>query len=219
MVEIPWYKKCIGYLYPIVIARDQNDKHPNLKIKYFQGQIQLESNNALYSDGHRYSPFRLCFSFLKKKNELHCENFLLLGAGLGSALHCLQKTHDLFPNSTLVEYDKDILALSKQYLLKDQKENIELILSDALDYVQGCKQTFDLIGIDLFENLENSSLISNDLFWQEVKKISHSKSNIIVNTIFIEKKVKKKFEALLSNKFTFDRIERRPNYFYILKHN
>ena len=218
MLEIPWYKKCLGYLYPIVLAKKQSDKHTNLKIKYYQGQIQLESDNALYSDGYRYSPFRTTFHRINTNKELEKNNtFLLLGAGLGSALYRLQKVYNIYPESYLVEYDADIIHLSRKYLLQGQTEKVHFILQEAHDYLKSCNQKFDLIGIDLFDNLENSYLLSQDDFWNKIKKISHQYSNIIVNTIFLDKEELKALENRLAKDFTFERINRPPNYFYILK--
>ena len=177
MLDLPWYKKWISYVFPIVISRHQNDKHTNLQIKYFQGQVQLESENALYSDGHRYTPFKMAYNFLDKRGDLKpIKKFLLLGAGLGSALERLQHVYKLYPETHLVEYDTDILNLSKKYLLTNQEENVHFICKEAMDFIAESNQQFDLIGIDLFDALKNSYLISDNLFWEQLKKATHPKA-------------------------------------------
>ncbi len=218
MKNIPWYKKCLGYLFPMMIAQYESDYHPHLKIKYYQGQIQLESADALYSDGHRYTPFRLAFDYLFKKNNLlNVENFLLLGAGLGSALQRLQKIYSVFPTATLVEYDEQIIELSKSYANLNEKNNVEFIQADAYIFLDQNEKQFDLIGIDIFEGLTNSNLLKKAVFWQGIKKACTPNSTIILNTIFTKKEELLEFELLLKSYFTFHRIDQKPNYFYILK--
>lgn len=222
MLELPWYKKCLGYLVPVVCQEYQSDKHADLKIKYYQGQWQLESKNALYSDGYRYAPFRLAFSYLQKKNELlPIEHFLLLGAGLGSALIHLQKVYQSFPKSILVEHDEQIINLANEFFNPNVRGNVTLINDDVSNYLETCDDTFDLIGIDIFKDLDNSPLILNETFWEQVVKVARPKAHIIVNTIFIHAQARSDFEKLISLHFTYERLERSPNYIYILrlKHN
>lgn len=218
MLDLPWYKKWISYVYPVIITRRRNDTHANLKVKYFQGQLQLESDNALYSDGHRYTPFKMAYSYLNKKNKLKpVKRFLLLGSGLGSALDRLHKVYDIYPEAFLVEYDSDILALSQKYLLKDQNESVHFIRREAQDFLNASEDVFDLIGIDLFDSLENSYLITSGPFWQQVKKVMNSGTQVILNTIFTKKKALKDFENMLSKDFTFVCLKRIPNYIYVMQ--
>jgi predicted membrane-bound spermidine synthase len=218
MEQLPWYKKWLGYLIPLVITKRKTDSNENLKIKYYQGQVQLENGDALYSDGHRYSPFKLSFEFLARKNKLDdVQRFLLLGAGLGSALYRLQKVYHLNPESFLIEKNKDVFALLKEYALFDNNDNVHLILDEAHNYIKRTDESFDLIGVDLFEKLENSSLLNESSFWESLNGISNKKTTLIVNTIFIKKTERSEFEKMLSMDFTFERIDRRPNYFYIAK--
>lgn len=218
MVKVPWYKKCLGYVYPIIISRYHSDKHPNLKIRLFQGQFQLESEEALYSDGWRYSPFRMAYDHLKKKKSLLPINrFLLLGAGLGSALLRLQKVHKTFPNAVLVEHDFEILELGKHYFPLNENNNVEYVHADAETYLKNCEQTFDCIAIDLFDDLFNSDLIAQASFWKTLKKISEPKTRIILNSIFLKKNAILKFEKLIEKDFTFDRLDRKPNYIFVLR--
>jgi len=218
MQELAWYKKVIGYIYPITVQKQANSKHSKLRIKYYQGQYQLESGGALYSDGYRYSPFRLGYAYLQKQKTLQkTKTFLLLGSGLGSALIRLQKVYNLYPETTLVEYDADIIEFSKIYLLNNQQNNIQFIKQDAQDYLSKTSEKFDLIGIDLFKDLENSVLINQTNFWSEIKNRSTSKTNIILNTIFMEKSIRNDFEKLLAKDFTFHRLDQKPNYIYMLK--
>jgi len=217
-MDFPWYKTLGSYLFPITLLKPSSVIHKKLKIQYFRGQIQLESDTALYSDGDRYAPFRLGFNYLYKKKELqNIKKFLLLGAGLGSALHRLQRIYQLYPSTYLVEYDEAILALSKQFLLPSQKKNVHFICTDARKYTRESKDKFDLIGIDLFEQLRNSPIIYEVSFWLDVKKLLSANGHVIVNTIFIKKIDRTSFEKLLSKAFTFERIVRNPNYIYILK--
>jgi predicted membrane-bound spermidine synthase len=217
-MNLPWYKRYWSYLFPITVLKPSSEIHDKLSIKYFRGQIQLESDDALYSDGERYTPFRLGYNRLAKNGTLqNVKTFLLLGAGLGSALRRLHSVYNLHPETFLVEHDEAIIALSKEYLLLRQKQNVQFICADASQYIFENQNKFDLIGVDLFEQLRNSSIIEKEDFWMEIKKSLTSSGHVIVNTIFIDKKERRTFENLLDKAFTFDCLVRKPNYIYILQ--
>lgn len=217
MPQLAWHKKLIGYLYPITIDKQANSKHAALKIKYYQGQYQLESGGALYSDGYRYSPFRLAYNYLYKNGRLeNVDRFLLLGAGLGSALLRLQKKYNLYPKASLVEYDADILSWCRHYLLPHQEENVAFLRKEALDYLKESNNTFDLIGIDLFEDLKNSYLITEINFWSALKSHCDPSTTIILNTIFEKRKDRIQFDHFIGKHFEFHRLDHKPNYIYIL---
>lgn len=218
MKQLPWYKKIIGYVIPIVTTYHSTDKHPDLKVKYYQGQWQLESDDALYSDGYRYSPFRLAYNALQRDKKLtQISSFLLLGAGLGSALLRLQKVYQLFPTSTLVEYDSDVIELGQLYFDLNKKKNVAYVHADVQDFLIKNDQKFDLIGVDIFEGLSNSELLDQISFLKLVAAAMHSETQLIINTIFTRKKAITTFEQLLQQLFTFKRLDRQPNYIYILQ--
>lgn len=216
MELLPWYKKYLGYLIPLVVIQQSSAKHSKLKIKYFQGQWQLETKDALYSDGYRYAPFRLAFNELHGKDKLeNISSFLLLGAGLGSALYRLQKVYQLYPATTLVEYDQEIIELSKEFFNLNKRENLRYINANAVDFLNSNNKPYDLIGVDLFEGLTNSDLLFNSAFIKLLANAMHSKSQLIINTIFDKKNICSDFEDLLEVYFVFKRLDRKPNYIYI----
>lgn len=218
MKKLPWYKKCIGYIIPIVTTHHTTDRHPDLKVKYYQGQWQLESEDALYSDGHRYAPFRLAYNYLHEQKKLSgVQSFLLLGAGLGSALLRLQKVYNIYPHSTLVEYDEDIIELGQIYFDINQKKNVEYIHADAAQFLNKNHQQFDLIGVDIFEGIVNSDLLRQGSFLILLTSAMNKNSQLIINSIFTKNKARANFEQLLEHYFTFECLERNPNYIYILQ--
>ena len=218
MYKIQWYKRCLSYFLPITITRQSSDRHPNLKIKYYLGQWQLESNDALYSDGYRYSPFRKAFDYLNKKGILtNTTNFLLLGGGLGSAVARLYNKYKCTPTFTLVEHDKKIIELGQQFLELHDVPNARIMHTDANSFLKSNTQQYDLLGIDLFDGLANSPLIHQETFHANVIKTLGADGHIILNTIFTNNLERLTFEQLLEQFYSLEIIERKPNYIYILQ--
>ena len=150
-------KKVLSYLYPVSIIEFSNEKHRKLILQLFCNQFMLSTQDAVYSFGTFYTPFRKSFALIKDDIQ-NCQRFLLLGTGLGSALKILQKKYQVYPDSVLVDNDKDILELSMKFMNLNERKNVSWIYNDAVTYLKSNMQVFDLIGVDLFRG----TLLSND---------------------------------------------------------
>ncbi|MBK7689876.1 MAG: hypothetical protein IPK62_07325 [Bacteroidetes bacterium] len=150
-------KKVLSYFYPITISEFSNEKHRKLVLQLFCNQFMLSTEDAVYSFGTFYTPFRKSFALIKDDLQ-QCERFLLLGTGLGSALKILQKKYQVYPDAVLVDNDKDILELSMKFMNLNEKKNVSWIYNDAITYLKSETPHFNLIGIDLFRG----TLLSND---------------------------------------------------------
>jgi spermidine synthase len=155
--EVSLKKKVLSYFYPVTISEFSNEKHRKLVLQLFCNQFMLSTEDAVYSFGTFYTPFRKSFALIKDDIQ-NCNRFLLLGTGLGSALKILQKKYLIFPDAVLVDNDKDILELSMKFMDLNEKKNVEWIYNDAITYLKSNAPKFNLIGIDLFRG----TLLSND---------------------------------------------------------
>jgi spermidine synthase len=216
MLAVPWYKEIISYIVPLTISKVSSEQHDTLKIIRYQGQWMLESKEALYSEGNSYKPFKLAFAAIEK-NISKFSNFLLLGAGLCSAVKILHEKYGHYPSCDIVDFDAKILELNKEIPTLRSFDNLTFHCCLAEDYLDQNKKQYDLIGIDLFKDMEMAAVLLSNVFLIQLKKCSSANSCIIINTIFANKKEALAYEKQLGYYFNTERINYEPNYIYICK--
>ena len=125
----------------------------------------LSTPQAIYSWGLHYKPFLVPFKKLRKELP-QVTDFLLLGTGLGSALSILQKKHGVFPNTVLVDSSQAILDLSQHYMALNKLNNVAWVCQDAMQYLQQQNKQFNLIGIDLFTDMQVNKQFKQEAFFK-----------------------------------------------------
>jgi spermidine synthase len=148
-MKFPFYKIAISYFFPFKLKEVTSIKNNLLRVYLYRNQLMLSCADAIYSQGKSYEPFKLPFKKIKKDISF-INSFLLLGTGLGSALQILQEDYNHYPESTLVDIDEDVLALSKELMELNVKNNVEWICEDAFIFLQETSKKYDLIGVDVF---------------------------------------------------------------------
>ncbi len=216
MLSVPWYKEIASYLLPITIFKEYSEQHESLKIMRYQGQWLLESKEALYSSGSSYKPFKLGFEAIEKELK-RTNNFLLLGAGLCSAVKILQEKYDHFPSCDIIDYDDKILALNKSIPTLISFDQLHFHCYKAEDYLAINKIKYDLIGVDLFKEMEMAPIVQSNKFLEQLKRTATARGKIIINTIFQDEKGAKGYQEKLAKHFDVSRIDYNPNYIFICK--
>lgn len=213
---MPIYKRVLSYLYPVTVTKISSDKHSWLELCLYRGQYQLATRDALYSDGERYKPLILAFKHLKKELKL-VKSVLLLGTGLGSAVHILHgKGYD--PIYTLVEYDKSILDCAIELFPVNVKGKIKKVHADALQYMEQCADHYDLVVADLFIGRVVSEFVTSEEFLQNCKKALNPGGCFVLNYIINTNAEWQKAEIQLKNNFPAGAtIENGINRIYIAK--
>jgi spermidine synthase len=183
--NISFWQKIKSYISPVYLQHQVNSQHTQqMSLVLHLGQLMLTSPTAMYSYGTKYSPFRLSFSFLHKKNMLVPKRFLLLGGGLLSANQILMKNYSLFPFTKVIELDGKFSALAQTYLPTEILQSIEGVKADAAVFIQTKSDVlYDLLAIDLFIDLEMPNFILEDTFMQNCKQQVEKNGIVIWNTI------------------------------------
>lgn len=151
-----------------------------LEVTKYQGKYQLNSLNVNYSYGSLHTIFERLFIKIKI-DQYDFSNILILGMGAGSVISLLRKTHNIKVPITAIENDSVVIELSKKYFDIGKYSNLEIINSDAFDFVSNTQNQYDLIIIDLFIDNEVPMIFSGDEFLQGIKKITTNNSCIIYN--------------------------------------
>lgn len=182
-MEVSAGKKILSFFYPITIQKMAGTKHRKLILQLFCNQWLLSTDEAVYSYGSFYTPFRKSFRTIKNKLK-NVKSFLLLGTGLGSALKILQSKYDVYPEAVLVDNDKTIIELSMRYMELNTKNNVRWEYDDAQHYIQTTTKTFDLIGVDVFKDMFIPTAFKQESFFALCRSRLNPGGYCIFNMIF-----------------------------------
>lgn len=161
-----YIQKLVSWFWPIRIYHyGKNESY--LEVLLYQNRYQLATEDALYSDGDQYAPFRLGFKELSKSYLKNIKTCLVLGSGFGSVAQILHKRYNKSVRYTIVEINEVILNWASELLKKKKIHNVQENCTDAVNFVAQCHEKFDLICMDIFlgrkvpeQFLENDFLYS-----------------------------------------------------------
>ncbi len=149
----------------------------------YWNQLQLATNDALYSDGDRYTPALAAMKSLKSFVP-YMRSVLVLGAGLCSMVHVIRRK-ETDPFFTLVEKDKVVLEWAMEFLEPNGPEKTQPICNDAYIFMQENTAKYDFVFIDVFKGREVPDFVFTQDFLQQCRNSlmpgGHVAFNYIVN--------------------------------------
>ncbi len=209
-------QRALSFLYPIKLQQYSTPTHATLQLDLYRNEFLLSTKEAIYSQGTSYAPYNIGF----RKIQQHIpaiNNMLVLGTGLGSALKILQEKYNTFPESILVDIDADILAISKEYMQLNHKNNVTWICSDATSYITTCNVRFDVLCIDVFIDLHIPQSIISNQFFERCMQLLNSNGICIFNHYSSSKEEQQFIEQCIYKHFnTMHIINHKKNTIYIL---
>lgn len=145
------------------------DENPVLELCYYQGQYQLATIDALYSDGDRYKPVNIaCKHFASELNSV--KNVLVLGTGLGSAVQVFAKKGH-YPNFTLVDHDATVLEWAKEILEPAEGQSIDMVCIDANEHISNESNKYDMLIVDIFKSRVVPEFVTTSEFLGKCKAL------------------------------------------------
>lgn len=170
------YKRFISFFLPLKMWRGLGSHGQRLELILYQGQWQLTTDDAIYSDGWRYQPLRVAFGKIRKRLPF-VEQAVFLGSGIGSGIMVLRRM-GFVPQCTLVDHDEEILNLARSVL---QQPAIRFSCMDAEGFVHHSEENFDLLVIDIFEGRVVPGFVSNEQFLLRCRQLMRKDGIIVVN--------------------------------------
>ncbi len=193
MITFATMARLLSYIYPIT-KRVKSEINGTLEITWYNGKKHLNSKNANYSYGSLQRILKLGLEKLDLKNM---NSILVLGLGGGSVIETLKKDFKYQNQITAVDIDPQIIAIAKSEFQIESSENLNIICDDALKFVQNTHETFDLIIIDLFIDLNVPEQFLELSFWEHVLKRKSASGSILFNAS-LEKHTSEKLEHIIS---------------------
>lgn len=109
------------------------------------------------------------------------ESVLLLGMGGGSIIHSLREKYDCHAPVTAVDIDPVVINLAYEEFQIDQLSEVSIHEADAQDFIENCKDAFDLIIIDIYIDVDVPEKFYEAKFWEMIEKNVNSNGFILFN--------------------------------------
>ena len=199
-------KKIASYIWDVPIANYSSPYNPHLQVVWSGGKKMLHSKNANYSYGSLHEVFsEACIRISKEISE--AKSILVLGFGAGSILHILEKNYNYQNKVVGLDYDPIIFEIYQKHFAPEIKLQAELVISDAKKFLLTTNEKFDIIFIDLFQDLQTDSLLFSPELPNLLRTHLENNGTIVINTIIQNSEDKNAaFELLINFGKTFKKV-------------
>ena len=205
-------KKLFSYLIPINIYKSKSSVSKSIEVTWTNGELLIDSENTNYSYGSLQRILRIGLRKIGFNTIQTMDTILVLGVAGGSVIKTLVNEIHFKGQITGVEIDKEIIEVANSYFQLDQIPNLEIKIQDALDFVLRCKDQYNLIIIDVFEDLEMPSFLFEPYFRDKTLSLLKDNGYLLFNTMTLSEadntRNKKFIDGLKSTKFKINSIPR-----------
>ncbi len=176
----------LSFLFPQVIEDINSPINGEIKVIQQYGSIHISVSGLSQSGGLVKN---LWESGIKKihNSKFIIHNSLVLGVGGGTVIKLLNK---YYPAAKIVgiEIDPLMIELGKKYFQHNELKNVDIIISDAINWVnkkyhESNHSTFDLILVDLYIGKQMPQGLSDKKFLEKLKALLNANGAIIFNRL------------------------------------
>ena len=179
-------QKIFSYLIPIKIFKKKSARSKIIEVTWANGELVLDSENTNYSYGSLQRILRYGLRNIGYDKVLEMEHILLLGVAGGSVIKTLVDEIEYKGKITGVEIDPDIIQIANQYFSLDQIKQLEIIIDDAFEFVLKTKDKYDLIIIDVFEDIKMPNFLFEKFFSERVCSLLKNQGFVLFNTMILD---------------------------------
>jgi spermidine synthase len=195
-----WLQRQLSRFSPITIHVFQSENSGELQVVWYKMQMCLATTNAFYSYGIKYAPFNIAFKYLKSISNLpkSPDQMLMLGGALCSAQQILHYKYNTIIAHTVVEHDAEIIDIAETYLPTEIQCQINFVLDDAFEFVFDTNKIWNVVAVDIFNDLTIPQHFCEPIFLSQCKKILSPNGIFIMNTHFLLEEDKLLFKKALN---------------------
>jgi spermidine synthase len=176
-------KKMLSYFMPIKIHQRESKVNTTLEITWNNGHLVLDSKNTNYSYGSLQKVLRKGLETIGFESIRNSNHILVLGVAGGSVIKTLVEEIQYNGKITGVEIDSDTIVLANHYFGLDKIKNTAIIIDDAQNFVDKTNLKFDIIIIDIFQDLVMPTFLFENQFIENTEKCLVDDGFILFNTI------------------------------------
>ena len=178
-------KKIFSFLIPIKIYQTKSSLSKSIEITWANGELVLDSENTNYSYGSLQRILKIGLKNIGFGKITNMKDVLVLGVAGGSVIKTLVDDINYKGKITGVEIDPEIIKIANTYFKLDEIKNLELVIEDAFEFVLKTKKKYDLIIIDVFQDIFMPNFIFEKFFINRICFLLKSKGFVLFNTMIL----------------------------------
>jgi predicted membrane-bound spermidine synthase len=179
-------QKLFSYLIPIKIYKKKSARSKMIEVTWANGELVLDSENTNYSYGSLQRILRYGLRNIGYENILSMDHILLLGVAGGSVIKTLVDEIEYKGKITGVEIDSEMIQIANEYFNLNQIKQLEVIIDDAFEFVLKTKHKYDLIIIDIFEDIKMPNFLFESFFSERVCSLLKNQGFVLFNTMILD---------------------------------
>ena len=179
-------QKLFSYIIPIKIFKKKSERSKIIEVTWANGELVLDSENTNYSYGSLQRILRYGLRNIGYDRVLKMDHILLLGVAGGSVIKTLVDEIEYKGKITGVEIDSEIIQIANQYFDLDKIKQLEIIIDDAFEFVLKTKNKYDLIIIDIFEDIKMPNFLFESFFSERICFLLKNHGFVLFNTMILD---------------------------------
>ena len=187
------FQKYLSYITRIEVEKTSSEYNSSLVVAIQEGSYVLNAKNANYSFASLHRVFRKA---LKKVRFENINSVLILGCGAGSIPSIIYKELDLNLNVDAIEIDQKVVELGNKYFGLDQYSNMNVIVNDAMVYVESTDKKYDLILVDLFNGINVPQEFLTPPFFGKLKSRLNNDGQVLLNYVAYNHETKEQIDVI-----------------------
>jgi spermidine synthase len=191
--------KWLSYILPVKIYEKKSSLSKNIEVTWNNGKLMMDSQNTNYSYGSLQKVLRKGLNIISQERILKMDSILVLGVAGGSVIKTLVDEFQFTRKITGIEIDDEITTIANQYFKLKEIVNYTPISADAKLFVEDCKEQFNLIIIDIFQDATMPDFLFENEFISNIKRLLQTNGVILFNTMNLDKEGVNKNKEFVSN--------------------
>jgi len=179
-------QKLLSYIIPIKIFKKKSQRSKIIEVTWANGELVLDSENTNYSYGSLQRILRYGLRNIGYETILKMDHILLLGVAGGSVIKTLVDEIEYKNKITGVEIDPDIIKIANEYFNLNEIKQLEVVIDDAFEFVLKTKDRYDLIIIDIFEDIKMPNFLFERFFSERICSLLNDKGFVLFNTMILD---------------------------------
>ncbi|UYZ62819.1 spermidine synthase [Hymenobacter weizhouensis] len=170
----------LSYVVPLT-RRVPSQHSGELEITLYQGQKVLNTRHANYSYGGLHQVLRYGLLFTQPPATAPV---LVLGLGGGSVVQLLRQELHLHGPITAVELDPAVVSVAADEFGIEASDTLRVVCADAFAWLPTAPaDTYGLVVIDLFLDLELPAGLAQASFWRQVHRCLQPGGWVLFNSL------------------------------------
>lgn len=166
---VPAWRRALSYIRPQVLASYSSAHNPVLELTLEDGKLVLNTQQANFSYGSLQQAFADFFEHIALPKRM-VDKVLILGLGAGSVAELVWHSH---PQAQVVgvELDAVMVELGQAHFAAMQHPQLKVVVGDAVIFVEKDSEQYDLVVVDVFEELAVAASVQKPQFINQLNKL------------------------------------------------